>query len=79
MKIEKLWFDNDNIYIQINTGHIIGNPLKWFSRLNNASVEQRNKYEIGPFGESVHWEEIDEDLSIESFFDFKRELNYATI
>jgi hypothetical protein len=79
MKIEKVWFDNDNIYIVTDTGHTIGNPLKWFKRLAGATTEQRNSYELGPFGESVHWPEIDEDLSLESFFDFKRELNYAKI
>ncbi len=79
MKIEKVWFDEQNIYVVTDSGHTIGNPLKWYERLARATVEQRNKYEIGPFAESVHWEEIDEDLSLESFFDFKRELHYAKI
>ena len=79
MKIFKVWFDSENMYVQINTGHIIGNPLSWFERLQNATPEQRSKYEIGPFGQSLHWEEIDEDLSLESLFDFKRKLHYAKI
>jgi hypothetical protein len=79
MKILKVWFDEQFMYVQINTGHVIGNPLKWFERLDNATVEQRLKYEIGPFGESLHWEEIDEDLSLESLFDFERKLEYAKI
>lgn len=79
MKIKKLWFDEENLYVQTDSGHIIGNPLKWFVRLNNATQQQRNNYEIGPLQESIHWEEIDEDLSLESLFDFKRELNYANI
>lgn len=79
MKIEKVWFDDQNIYIVTDSGHTIGNPLQWFPRLANATADQRNNYEIGPFAESVHWEDIDEDLSLESFFDFKRELNYAKI
>jgi hypothetical protein len=79
MKILKVWFDQEYMYVQINTGHIIGNPLSWFERLQNATAEQRSKYELGPFGESLHWEEIDEDLSLESLFDFERKLNYAKI
>jgi hypothetical protein len=51
----------------------------WFMRLLNATEAQREKYELGPFEESIHLEEIEEDLSLESFFDFKRELNYAKI
>ncbi|MEO7316558.1 MAG: DUF2442 domain-containing protein [Ginsengibacter sp.] len=79
MKISKIWFDEKNFFVQIDSGHIIGNPLSWFERLENASPEQRSKFEIGPFGQSIHWEEIGEDLSLESLFDFKRELNYAKI
>ena len=79
MKIFKVWFDDENIYVKTDSGHIIGNPLEWFKRLNNATPEQRKNFEIGPLGESLHWEEIDEDLSLESFFDFNRELNYANI
>ena len=79
MKIEKVWFDENNIYIVTDSGHTIGNPLKWYERLERASEKQRNKYEVGPFAESIHWEELDEDLSLESFFDFKRELHYAKI
>lgn len=79
MKIVKVWFDNENIYIKTDAGYTIGNPFSWFKRLDNATPEQREKYEIGPSGESLHWEEIDEDLSLEGFFDFKRELHYAKI
>lgn len=79
MKILKVWFDDENIFVKTDTGHSIGNPIKWFTRLENATPAQRENYEIGPLGESLHWEEIDEDLSLESLFDFKRELQYANI
>jgi len=79
VKIEKVWFDEKNIYIVTDSGHTIGNPLQWYTRLFNATPRQRNNYEIGPFAESIHWADIDEDLSLESFFDFKRELHYAKI
>lgn len=42
-------------------------PLAWFKRLRNASQEQLNKYEISPAGCAIHWEELDEDISIKSF------------
>ena len=79
MNIEKVWFDEQNIYVVTDSGHTIGNPLQWYTRLYNATPQQRNNYEIGPFAESIHWPDIDEDLSLESFLDFKRELHYAKI
>ncbi len=74
-----MWFDSENMYVQIDSGHVIGNPISWYSRLSNATPEQRNNFIVGSFGESLHWEELNEDLSLESLFDFKRELNYAKI
>ncbi|WP_353717994.1 DUF2442 domain-containing protein [Dyadobacter sp. 676] len=79
MKIHRVWFDETNIYLVLDSGHIIGNPLAWFKRLENATSEQLLRFELGPLGDSIHWEELDEYLSLESFFDFKRELNYAKI
>jgi hypothetical protein len=79
MKIEKVWFDDDTVFVRTDSGHIIGNPIIWYKRLYKASHEQRMKFEIGPTLESIHWEELNEDLSLESFFDFNRELNYASI
>lgn len=79
MKISKVWFDESNIYLVLDSGHTIGNPLAWFKRLENATPEQRLRFELGPLSDSIHWEELDEDLSLESFFDFKRALYYAKI
>ncbi len=79
MKIENIWFDDVNMYVKLNTGHIIGNPIAWFTRLKTASPEERLKFEIDTYGESIHWENLDEDLSLESLFDFKHELNYAKL
>ena len=79
MKIIKVWFDKENIYVVTDSGHTIGNPINWFARLNGASQSQRENFEIGPGGDSIHWEELDEDLSLEGFFDFNRELHYAKI
>lgn len=70
MKIEKIWFDNDYIYIKTDSGHIVGNPLCWFPVLQNATKEQRENYRIGYYG--IHWPLLDEDLSTDGFFDYKR-------
>jgi len=71
MKIEKVWFDNDNIYIKTDVGHIIGNPLAWFPALLNATTEQRENFRIGKTGTGIHWPILDEDLSLEGFFTYK--------
>jgi len=36
----------------------------YFPRLLNASPEQRNHYELSGGGTGIHWEAIDEDISV---------------
>lgn len=69
MEILNVWFDNGYIFIKTDVGHVVGNPLTWFKSLLNATDAQRLNYEISPYG--VHWEELDEDLSLEGFFTYK--------
>ena len=73
LKIEKVWFDDINIYILTNEGVQKSHPLCWFDRLWNATSEQREKYELSSWGDSIHWPELDEDLSLESFYSFNKD------
>jgi len=55
---ESIRFDNDSM-----DGRTVGVPLVWFPRLMKATSAQRNEYSISQSG--LHWEAIDEDISIE--------------
>lgn len=50
--------------VHLTDGRIISVPIIWFPLLHEASPEQRDRYEIGGGGTSLHWEEIDEDISV---------------
>ena len=66
MKVEKLWFENGRIYVTNDKGETLYQSLKFYPRLLVATDKQRAAYEFEPFG--IHWEEIDEDMSYESFY-----------
>jgi len=55
-------FDDSSMWVELSDGRTLGVPYAWFPRLLNATAEQREAVEIGRFG--LHWEEIDEDISI---------------
>ena len=57
-------FTDDLMNVHLQDGRIIGVPLLWFPRLHAATPAQRLAYEIGGGGIGLHWEELDEDLSI---------------
>ena len=41
-------------------------PLQWFPRLKNATRTQRINWRLVGGGIGIHWEEIDEDVSVEA-------------
>ncbi len=71
LKLKKVWFDEENIFIETEDGEKRSHPLRWFPRLQNASKKERNQYRLSPSG--IHWEELDEDLSVEGFFTYDKD------
>ncbi|MCB1201061.1 MAG: DUF2442 domain-containing protein [Leptospiraceae bacterium] len=63
-KATKVWFDDDNLWIQFADGRQLSTPLVYFPRLLNANPKQRDKYEISGGGTGLHWDELDEDISV---------------
>ncbi|TEU10909.1 MAG: DUF2442 domain-containing protein [Anaerolineales bacterium] len=57
-------FDDDMMHVFLTDGRIISVPTVWFALLHEATPEQRERCEIGGGGVSLHWPEIDEDLSV---------------
>jgi hypothetical protein len=56
-------FTDDSMSVALEDGRIITVPVAWYPRLAKASAEQRLAFELSPAG--VHWDEIDEDISVE--------------
>ena len=71
LKLKKVWFDEENIFIEMEDGEIRNHPLRWFPKLENASKKELNKYRLSQFG--IHWEDLDEDLSIEGFLSYDKD------
>lgn len=57
-------FNDVMMIVSLADGRVLGVPLVWFPLLMSATPEQRACYEIGGGGTSLHWPEIDEDLSV---------------
>ena len=57
-------FNKSMMQITFTDGRVLGVPLLWFPTLHAATAAQRMQYEIGGGGISLHWPELDEDLSI---------------
>lgn len=65
VKIIKVEIDSMYITIHLSDKRIVSTPIYLYPRLQNATESQRNKFKLSGAGRGIHWEEIDEDLSME--------------
>ena len=52
-------------HVLLEDGRELGVPYTWFWRLADATPAQRKRWRFISGGYGIHWEEIDEDISIE--------------
>ncbi|MDP8209137.1 MAG: DUF2442 domain-containing protein [Candidatus Electryonea clarkiae] len=62
----KIHFDDNTMWLELTDGRQLGVPLAYFPRLLNASPEQLEKHTISGGGSGLHWDELDEDISVAS-------------
>lgn len=62
-------FSNSKMIVFLEDGRELSIPLEWFPRLRKATEEQLNKWRLIGRGEGIHWDEIDEDISIENLLE----------
>jgi hypothetical protein len=63
-KAENVKVTDDTLSVNLSDGRTISVPLEWFPRLVHATVEERNNWRLIGKGHGIHWEDIDEDISV---------------
>ena len=59
-------FAASTLWVDFADGRRLGVPLAYFPRLLNAAPDQRERYEISGGGSGLHWDKLDEDISVEN-------------
>ena len=57
---------DDELSVVLSDGRTVTTPLAWFPRLAQASAKQRADWELIGGGVGIHWEIVDEDISVAS-------------
>ncbi|NJD30355.1 MAG: DUF2442 domain-containing protein [Gammaproteobacteria bacterium] len=52
------------LVVQLADGRTLSTPLEWFPRLLGATAGERADCRLIGRGEGIHWERLDEDVSI---------------
>jgi hypothetical protein len=58
--------DDESLTVELNDGRMISVPLAWFPRLLQATTQERQNWRLIGNGQGIHWEELDEDISVEN-------------
>lgn len=64
--IEQVTVTDDTLSVDLSDGRTISVPLAWYPRLMHGSVEERNEYRLIAGGSGIHWNQLDEDISIKN-------------
>ena len=61
-----VYFSEDVLHVSLSDGREVSAPLEWFPRLRDATPEQRSNWRLIARGIGIHWEDVDEDISVAS-------------
>ena len=56
---------DDTLSVELSDGRSISVPIAWFPRLLHSTEQERNNWRFIGKGQGIHWEDIDEDISVE--------------
>src|SRR5437868_15476086 len=62
---EQVTVTDDLLTVELSDGRTISVPLTWFPRLLHATPDERAKWRRIGRGEGMHWQALDEDVSVE--------------
>jgi len=62
---ESVSVTDDTLSVNLSDGRTILVPTAWYPRLLHATPKEREKWRLTGRGHGIHWEDIDEDISIE--------------
>jgi hypothetical protein len=68
---------DDALIVVLDDGRTVSVPLVWFPRLVAATPRQRKQWEPIGGGIGIHWEAIDEDISVASLLQPERFMRLA--
>jgi len=57
-------FDESYFTVRLNNGSSLRVPFEWFPKLQAATPDQRQDVRISASGYGLHWDKLDEDISV---------------
>jgi len=64
-------FTSGMLRVVLADGREVSVPLVWFPRLQKSTGKQRKNWRLIGGGVGIHWEDVDEDVSVERLLSVK--------
>jgi Protein of unknown function (DUF2442) len=65
------------LVVDLVDGRSVSVPLGWYPRLLQASAEEKRRLRLIGSGEGIHWDLLDEDISVEGIVAGRRSMESA--
>ena len=62
---ENVMVTDDTLSVDLSDGRTISVPTVWYPRLSYSNTNERKNWRLIGRGKGIHWEDIDEDISVE--------------
>lgn len=56
---------DDTLHVELNDGRTLSVPVEWFPRLAHGTSAERSNWRLVGRGQGIHWDDLDEDISVE--------------
>jgi hypothetical protein len=63
--VENASVTEDTLSVDLSDGRTVSVPTAWYPRLLHATADERKKWRLIGRGHGIHWDDIDEDISVE--------------
>ena len=63
---ENVRVTSESLCVELSDGRNVTAPLAWFPRLQHGTAKERNNWRLIGKGYGIHWEDLDEDISVEN-------------
>ncbi len=71
---QKVTFENDFLSVHLQDGRTISVPFAWYPRLLHGTPDERKRWRFIGKGEGIHWEDLDEDISVTGLLEGKKSM-----
>ncbi|MDZ7667167.1 MAG: DUF2442 domain-containing protein [Desulfotignum sp.] len=63
--IKQVQITEDTLTVELDDGRTLLVPVAWYPRLRHATPKEKENWRLIGGGQGIHWESIDEDISVQ--------------